>query len=129
MYSSRLLRSLPHRPQACPTLHPIQRVSSREKTYAGELDTAVTALGGSAALLDVQDPGITTGRLDDACPVGGGVVSANRLSALIHENVDISVELAELTGCGDGMRHEWEPLLRFVVRIVEVITSTRASWA
>lgn len=45
-------------------------------TYAGELDTAVTALGGSAALLDVEDPGITTGRLDDACPVGGGVVSA-----------------------------------------------------
>ena len=26
----------------------------------------------------MEDPGITTGRLDDACPVGGGVVAANQ---------------------------------------------------
>jgi hypothetical protein len=49
----------------------------KESTYARELDTAVTALGSSTALLDVEDPGVTTGRLDDASPVGGGVVSAS----------------------------------------------------
>lgn len=69
----------------------------------------------------MQDPGITTGRLDDACPVGGGVVSAIVLSALAKQRSGIPIDQAGLTGCGDGMRHEWEPLLRFVVRIVEVI--------
>jgi hypothetical protein len=53
-----------------------QSTAKTEKTYARELDTAVTALGSSTALLDVKDPGITTGGLDDPRPVGGGVVAA-----------------------------------------------------
>lgn len=44
-------------------------------THAGELDAAVTALGGSAALLDVQHSDLTTGGLDHPCPVGRGVVA------------------------------------------------------
>lgn len=104
----------------------LNRVSSRDSTYARELDTAVTALGGSAALLDVQDPGVTTGRLDDACPVGGGVVAAkeSNVSPLLHDDSLGDTEgLVRLTGSGDGRRHEWEPLLRFVVSVVEVFNT------
>lgn len=59
----------------------VPRVSLRpccvDRTYAGQLDAAVTALGGSTALLDVKDAELTTGGLDDTSPVGGGVVAAN----------------------------------------------------
>lgn len=48
------------------------------KTYTWELVAAVTALGGGSALLDVQDTQLTTGRLDDARPVGGGVVASGK---------------------------------------------------
>lgn len=44
-------------------------------TYARELGAAVTALGNSAALLDVQQAQVTTGSLDDSGPVGPGVVA------------------------------------------------------
>lgn len=45
-------------------------------TYARELGAAVTALGDSAALLDVKQTKVTTGSLDDSGSVGGGVVAA-----------------------------------------------------
>lgn len=44
-------------------------------TYTRQLGTAVTALGGSATLLDVKNAELTTGGLDDSGPVGGGVVA------------------------------------------------------
>lgn len=59
--------------------------SSRiKKTYTRQLGAAVTALGCGSALLDVQDTQLTTGRLDDTGPVGGGVVAGeeNFLSVL-----------------------------------------------
>lgn len=48
------------------------------KTYTRQLGTAVTALGSGSALLDVQDTQLTTGRLDDTGPVGGGVVAGGK---------------------------------------------------
>ena len=47
---------------------------SPEKTYAGELDAAVTALGSGALLLDVQVPELAAGGPDHADLVGDGVV-------------------------------------------------------
>jgi hypothetical protein len=47
-------------------------------THTGELDAAVTALGGSALLLDVQVPELTTRGLDDANLVGPRVVPIER---------------------------------------------------
>lgn len=47
-------------------------------TYAGELGAAVTALGNSAALLDVQQARGTTRGLDDPGPVGPGVVAIQK---------------------------------------------------
>ena len=44
-------------------------------TYARELGAAVTALGDSAALLDVKNTELATGSLDDTGPVGAGVVT------------------------------------------------------
>lgn len=44
-------------------------------TYARELGAAVTALGDSAALLDVQKAKLTTGSLNDSGPVGASVVA------------------------------------------------------
>ena len=43
-------------------------------TYAGQLDAAVAALRGSAALLDVEDSELAAGGLDDTGPVGRRVV-------------------------------------------------------
>lgn len=45
-------------------------------TYARELGAAVTALGDSAALLEVKDTELATGSLGDSGDVGGGVVAA-----------------------------------------------------
>lgn len=50
--------------------------SSKVTTYTRELGAAVTTLGGSSALLDVQNSEVTTGSLDDSSPVGAGVVAA-----------------------------------------------------
>lgn len=47
----------------------------RKSTYARELDAAVTALGGSASLLDVEDSQLAAGGLDDTSPVGRRVVA------------------------------------------------------
>lgn len=58
-------------------------------TYANELGAAVTALGDSAALLDVKKTDLTTGSLDDSGSVGGGVVAARRpLSVPAFKNFD-----------------------------------------
>lgn len=71
-----------HRPlQPCPSSLPIAsppfcRIRSRATTYTRELGAAVTALGGSAALLDVQNSEVTAGSLDDSGPVGASVVAA-----------------------------------------------------
>lgn len=59
---------------------PAASLSKSRCTYARELVAAVTALGNSAALLDVQKTELATGRLDDASPVGLGVVAATRVS-------------------------------------------------
>lgn len=47
-------------------------------TYARQLDAAVAALGGSAALLDVKDPELAAGGLDDTGPVGRRVVTIEK---------------------------------------------------
>lgn len=44
-------------------------------TYANQLGAAVTALGDSAALLDVQDTEVATGGSNNTGVVGGGVVA------------------------------------------------------
>jgi len=54
---------------------PLHHQTITKVTYTGELDSAVTALGGGSALLDVQDSEFTTGCLDDTSPVGRGVVA------------------------------------------------------
>lgn len=55
---------------------PCCKISVRATTYTRELGAAVTALGGSAALLDVQNSEVTAGSLDDSGPVGASVVAA-----------------------------------------------------
>lgn len=52
------------------------KIRSKVTTYTRELGAAVTALGNSSALLDVQNSDVTTGSLDDSGPVGAGVVAA-----------------------------------------------------
>lgn len=62
-----------------PLQSPVLRLAefrSRATTYTRELGAAVTALGGSAALLDVQNSEVTAGSLDDSGPVGASVVAA-----------------------------------------------------
>lgn len=46
-------------------------------TYARELGAAVTALGDSASLLDVQQSELATGSLDDSGSVGTSVVAGS----------------------------------------------------
>lgn len=52
-------------------------------TYTRQLGTAVTALGGSATLLDVKNTQLTTGSLDNPGPVGGGVVAGGERVLLV----------------------------------------------
>lgn len=47
-------------------------------TYTRELDAAVAALGGSAALLDVQNTELAAGSLDNPRQVRRGVVTAKQ---------------------------------------------------
>ena len=59
-------------------------------TYTGESDTAVTALGGGTGLLLIEPSQATTRGLDDASPVGLGVVRqtaavSETLSHLLHK--------------------------------------------
>ena len=58
-------------PLDVPTLEP--QVGS---THAGQLNAAVAAFRVRSSLLDVKEPELATGRLDDPRPVGLGVVSA-----------------------------------------------------
>jgi hypothetical protein len=53
-------------------------------TYTGKSDTAVTALGGGTGLLLIEPSQATTGGLDDASPVGLGVV---RQTAAVSETL------------------------------------------
>lgn len=69
----------------------VPRSQKSQETYAGELDAAVTALGGGSALLDVKDTELTTGGLDDPRPVRGGVVSARPSLAGAPSGMDESV--------------------------------------
>lgn len=55
-------------------------------TYARQLVAAVTALGSSSTLLDVQDTELTTGGLDDPGPVGGGVVAGGEECLSVFAN-------------------------------------------
>ena len=48
-------------------------------TYTRELDAAVAALGGSAALLDVQNTQLAARSLDHTRPVGRGVIAARKI--------------------------------------------------
>lgn len=62
--------------------HPSRRkkeIRCCRSTYARQLVTAVTALGDSAALLDMKQTDITTGSLDHSGSVGGGVVAAREI--------------------------------------------------
>ena len=61
-----------------PRTKPHKNWKSLRSTHTGELDAAVTALGGSALLLDVQVPELTTRGLDDANLVGPRVVPMKR---------------------------------------------------
>lgn len=91
------------------------------KTYTGELGAAVTALGGSSALLQVQSPELATGGLDNPRLVRRGVVpSSNRglvLASTIFPagrprrdkvvqfrrlNQRTREDIEERTGCGGG---------------------------
>lgn len=74
MIGSSLLAMLPPH---CPLAHGVDRRVGWlvNKTYTRELGTAVTALGGSTALANVQSSQLTTGSLYDTGEVGGGVVA------------------------------------------------------
>ena len=48
-------------------------------TYAGKLDTTVTALGSGTLLLDVKVTELATGSLDDSDLVGLGVVAGSSI--------------------------------------------------
>lgn len=61
----------------------VGRQGSAVSTYTWQLGAAVTALGGSAALLDVKNAELTTGGLDDTGPVGGGVVAGGGKEFLV----------------------------------------------
>ncbi len=58
-------------------------------TYTGESDTAVTALGGGTGLLLIEPSQATTRGLDDASPVGLGVV---RQTAAVSETLSHLLE-------------------------------------
>jgi hypothetical protein len=63
--------------------------SNSEATYARELGAAVTALGNSAALLDVQKTQVAAGGLNNSGPVGASVVAVKKItrqsqSARVH---------------------------------------------
>lgn len=69
-----LVAHVPLFPPLWPSL-PGCKIRSKVTTYTRELGAAVTALGDSSALLDVQNSDVTTGSLDDSGPVGAGVVA------------------------------------------------------
>ena len=73
-----------------------------KRTYAGQLDTAVTALGGGSTLLDVKDTELTTGGLDDPRPVGGGVVSARPTVSRRPSGID---DFLEMEAAGQEATH------------------------
>ena len=96
-----------------PLIHPSRRKKSSSLsrlTYAGELGATVTALGDSAALLDVKQTDITTGSLDDSGSVGGGVVAVRQICqfrpfAKCNSSTNLMIPSSsqkELTRCGGG---------------------------
>lgn len=60
-------------------------ISLCRSTHAWELDAAVTALGGSALLLNVEVPKLAAGGLDDADLVGPRVVPVDRNSSILSK--------------------------------------------
>lgn len=74
-------------------------------TYAWEFDAAVTAFRGSSSLLDVQEPELATGSLDDTDVVRGGVV------AICHDHSQfpssIQVKFHSLKAVG-ATRKRWK---------------------
>ena len=56
-----------------------ESLEGRKKTYTCKLDTAVTALGGSALLLDVKVTELATRGLDNSDLVGTSVVAGKKL--------------------------------------------------
>lgn len=82
-----------------------------QTTYTRELGTAVTALGSSSTLLDVQSTELTARSLDDAGEVGGGVVARFSMSALplylynfelVSGRRNSKIGGVKHTGCGGG---------------------------
>jgi hypothetical protein len=83
--------------------------SSWESTYARELGAAVTALGDSAALLDVQKTELATGGLNNSRPVGASVVTrgSRRSAGKNHDNnptttIRVSQFVSSLDIVGEG---------------------------
>ena len=75
LYACPLSRSQHSSCSSRPIRHVAKNSLLSRSTYARELGAAVTALGDSAALLDVKQAEVTTGGLDDPGSVGGGVVA------------------------------------------------------
>lgn len=82
----------------------------RWETYTGQLGAAVTALGGGSALLDVQDTQLTTGRLDDASPVGGGVVAGQVELFVSTGGSFLFLPVALPTQSGNRTRGQFSPV-------------------
>lgn len=69
------------------------------ETYTGQGVTAVTALGGSAALLDVQNPRLATRSLHDSREVRGGVVAIKSRSVIwspLPDSADFNFHLSSV---------------------------------
>lgn len=63
------------------------------ETYTGELDAAVTALGGGTPLLDVKVPVLATGSPDNADLVGDRVVPV--CAVLVSGSCSISIGISQ----------------------------------
>lgn len=88
-----------------------------ETTYTWEFDAAVTALGGSSSLLDVQESELSTWGLDHTDIVRGGVVTVRR-SHVSQPHLELKPVLnrrrrEERTGCDGGIGVERLPLRRY----------------
>lgn len=72
-------------------------------TYTWKFCAAVTALGCSTSLLDVQVSELTSRRLDDADLVRAGVVSVDVMLVVVCA-VAVNAGSGRRTGCVDGRR-------------------------
>lgn len=81
-----------------------QECEIRQITYTGELDTAVAALGGSAALLDVQKAKLAAGGLDNPRPVGRGVVTVDLNTSKSAKHPSLVAIFSPFRGQTHGLR-------------------------